>query len=214
MNPQENQGDDHEGKGHPERYPETGKTRSPPRLCLHLSSDRALESVAAPASKRRPPQPASSFSCGVGWPRWPCTSSTTTSYTPARDFRRRASGQWVVPFLVIVAAGFLLLRMRAGLSAVIAMVFGVLALVAGAEATYYLTHGGISDDYTGLLSIFARGASSRSRHQRVVEVPTHAGQAGLALPSAAAARRAGRRRRLGPAVPHRSRLCGHPRGPG
>ncbi len=65
-----------------------------------------------------------------------------------------ASG--LVPFLVIVAGGFLLPRVRAGPRAATAMVFGVLALVAGAEAAYYLTRRGMSgDDYTGLLSIFA-----------------------------------------------------------
>lgn len=44
--------------------------------------------------------------------------------------------------------------MRAGVRTALALVFGVLGILAGTEAVYYASHGGMSgDDYSGLVSI-------------------------------------------------------------
>ena len=58
------------------------------------------------------------------------------------------------PLAVIVAAAACYGRLRPGARAALALVFGVLGIVTGAEAAYYASNGGMSgDDYTGILSI-------------------------------------------------------------
>jgi hypothetical protein len=58
------------------------------------------------------------------------------------------------PLAIIVAAAVCYGRLRPGGRGALALVFGVLGIVTGAEAAYYASHGGISgDDYTGIASI-------------------------------------------------------------
>jgi hypothetical protein len=60
----------------------------------------------------------------------------------------------LVPLAVIAGAAALYMRPRAGGRAVLAIVFGVLGVLAGTEAVYYTATGAASgDDYTGYLSV-------------------------------------------------------------
>ncbi len=62
----------------------------------------------------------------------------------------------LVPLTLIVGAAACYGRLRPGFRAVLALVFGVLGVVAGTEAAYYKANGGASgDDYTGYLSAAA-----------------------------------------------------------
>ena len=62
----------------------------------------------------------------------------------------------LVPLAVIGCAAAVYGRLRPGFRAVLALVFGVLGVVAGTEAAYYTANGGASgDDYTGYLSVAA-----------------------------------------------------------
>ena len=62
----------------------------------------------------------------------------------------------LVPLALIAAAVAVYGRLRAGLRATLALLFGFFGLLGGSEAVYYATSGGLSgDDYTGLLSIAA-----------------------------------------------------------
>ena len=62
----------------------------------------------------------------------------------------------LVPLAVIASAAAAHGRLRASLRAALALVFGVLGVLAGTEAAYYAFNGGVAgDDYTGLLSILA-----------------------------------------------------------
>jgi uncharacterized protein len=62
----------------------------------------------------------------------------------------------LVPLALVVGAGLAYARLRAGLRAALALIFGVLGVLFGTEAAYYATDVGLSgDDYTGLLSIAA-----------------------------------------------------------
>jgi len=60
----------------------------------------------------------------------------------------------LVPLGLIVAALVLYPRVRPGFRSGIALVFGALGVLGGAEAAYYTANGGMSgDDYTGYLSL-------------------------------------------------------------
>ena len=60
----------------------------------------------------------------------------------------------LVPLALIVGAAILYGRLRAGLRASLALVFGVIGLLGGVEAVHYGVNGGFSgDDFTGLLCI-------------------------------------------------------------
>jgi uncharacterized protein len=61
-----------------------------------------------------------------------------------------------VPLAVVAGAAVVYPRLRAGLRAALALLFGVFGVLGGTEAAYYATDVGLSgDDYTGLLSIVA-----------------------------------------------------------
>jgi len=63
-----------------------------------------------------------------------------------------ASG--LIPLALLVGAAAWYRRARAGARAAIALAFGVLGVLAGTEAFYYASHGGVSgDDYTGIAAI-------------------------------------------------------------
>ena len=69
----------------------------------------------------------------------------------------------LVPFSLLVAAGVLYGRARAGWRATIALLAGFFGVLFGVEAAYYTNAVGPSgDDYTGLLSILAGLLSSAS----------------------------------------------------
>jgi len=60
----------------------------------------------------------------------------------------------LVPLALIAGAAVLYGRVRAGLRASLALVFGVIGVLGGVEAVYYGANGGMSgDDFTGLLCI-------------------------------------------------------------
>ena len=62
----------------------------------------------------------------------------------------------LVPLAVFIGAAVCYGRLRPGFRAVLALVFGVLGVVAGTEAVYYTANGsGSGDDYTGYLSVAA-----------------------------------------------------------
>jgi uncharacterized protein len=62
----------------------------------------------------------------------------------------------LVPLTVILAAAVGYGRLGSGFRAVLALVFGILGVLAGAEAAYYRANGAASgDDYTGYLSVAA-----------------------------------------------------------
>ena len=62
----------------------------------------------------------------------------------------------LVPLALILAAAACYGRLRPGSRAVLALVFGVLGVLAGTEAAYYTANGAASgDDYTGYLSLAA-----------------------------------------------------------
>ena len=62
----------------------------------------------------------------------------------------------LIPTVLLLATAWAYPRLRAGVRASLALLFGVLALLASTEAVYYTTQIGPSgDDYTGLLSIGA-----------------------------------------------------------
>jgi uncharacterized protein len=62
----------------------------------------------------------------------------------------------LVPLALIVGAAVVYGRVRAGLRATLALLFGFFGVLGGTEAAYYATDVGLSgDDYTGLLSIAA-----------------------------------------------------------
>jgi uncharacterized protein len=62
----------------------------------------------------------------------------------------------LVPLALLVGAALAYARLRAGLRAALALLFGVLGVLFGTEAAYYAQDVGLSgDDYTGLLSIAA-----------------------------------------------------------
>jgi hypothetical protein len=61
-----------------------------------------------------------------------------------------------VPLVMISAAAIVYPRLRPGLRASLALLFGYFGVLAGTEAAYYAANGGPSgDDYTGLLSLVA-----------------------------------------------------------
>jgi pimeloyl-ACP methyl ester carboxylesterase len=65
-----------------------------------------------------------------------------------------ASG--LVPLAILVGAGVLYPRIRAGFRAALAMTLGLIGIAFGVSAVYYLQHGEASGDhYTGLLSLVA-----------------------------------------------------------
>ncbi len=60
----------------------------------------------------------------------------------------------LVPLAVIVAAAACYGRLRPGFRATLALLLGFFGVLAGTEAVYYASHGGMSaDDYTGILSL-------------------------------------------------------------
>ena len=62
----------------------------------------------------------------------------------------------LVPLALVVGAAACYRRLRPGIRAALALVFGVLGVVAGIEAVYYAAQGDTSgDDYTGFLSLAA-----------------------------------------------------------
>src|SRR5918992_1882208 len=62
----------------------------------------------------------------------------------------------LVPLAVIASAAAAHGRLRAGLRAALALLFGVLGVLARTQAAYYAFNGRVAgDDYTGLLSILA-----------------------------------------------------------
>jgi hypothetical protein len=62
----------------------------------------------------------------------------------------------LVPFAVVALAAWAYPRLRAGLRAVLALLFGIFGIVTGVEAGYYSTKGGpTGDDFTGLLALAA-----------------------------------------------------------
>lgn len=65
-----------------------------------------------------------------------------------------ASG--LVPLAILVLAAWGYPRLRAGLRAVVALLFGIFGIVTGVEAVYYSTKGGpTGDDFTGFLALGA-----------------------------------------------------------
>ena len=62
----------------------------------------------------------------------------------------------LVPLALVVATAACYPRLRPGARAALALLFGVLGIVAGTEAAYYAANGGASgDDFTGFLSVAA-----------------------------------------------------------
>ena len=62
----------------------------------------------------------------------------------------------LVPLAALGLAAWIYPRLRAGARAAVALVLGILGIVAGIEAVYYAKNGGLSgDDFTGLLAIAA-----------------------------------------------------------
>src|SRR3954452_18060383 len=63
-----------------------------------------------------------------------------------------ASG--LVPLALIVVSAMLYVRLRSGIRAVLAILCGIVGILAGTEAVYYTASGAASgDDYTGYFSI-------------------------------------------------------------
>jgi len=62
----------------------------------------------------------------------------------------------LVPLAILALAAWAYPRLRAGFRASIALTLGVLGIVVGVEAVYYMLKGGLSgDDFTGLVSLTA-----------------------------------------------------------
>jgi MYXO-CTERM domain-containing protein len=85
----------------------------------------------------------------------------------------------LVPLTGLALAAWAFPRLKAGAQGALALILGPVGLVAGAEAVYYMRHGGLSgDDYTGLpaivagLALIGIGAAvlwrSRRRHDHLL----------------------------------------------
>ena len=97
----------------------------------------------------------------------------------------------LVPLALIVGAAACYGRARPGFRAVLALVFGVLGVLAGTEALYYTANGGPSgDDYTGYLSVASGllllgvGCATLWRSRRNGRAPRGSRSPGESSPSA------------------------------